>query len=107
VAGFRALILGVAQRSLPTRLARQFQRTPGVALSAEQAQSVAAALGERMVAAISAQLRTLGPSLAGAARDPKAGMTLTFEFGFADRAALAAGRADAPTITVRPGRHHD
>ena len=107
VAGFRALILGVAQRSLPTRLVRQFQRTPGVALSAEQAQSVAAALGERMVAAISAQLRTLGPSLATAARDPKAGMTLTFEFGFADRAALAAGRADAPTITVRPGRHHD
>jgi len=107
VAGFRALILGVAQRSLPTRLVRQFQRTPGVALSAEQAQSVAAALGERMVAAISAQLRTLGPSLAAAARDPKAGMTLTFEFGFADRAALAAGRADAPTITVRPGHHHD
>jgi hypothetical protein len=107
VAGFRALILGVAQRSLPTRLVRQFQRTPGLALSAEQAQSVAAALGERMVAAISAQLRTLGPSLAAAARDPKAGMTLTFEFGFADRAALAAGRADAPTITVRPGRHHD
>jgi hypothetical protein len=107
VAGFRTLILGVAQRSLPTRLARQFQRTPGVALSAEQAQSVAAALGERMVAAISAQLRTLGPSLAAAARDPKAGMTLTFEFGFADRAALTAGRADAPTITVRPGRHHD
>jgi hypothetical protein len=107
VAGFRALILGVAQRSLPTRIARQFQRTPGEALSMEQARAIAAALGERMVAAISAQLRTLGPSLAAAARDPKAGMTLTFEFGFADRAALAAGRADAPTITVRPGRHHD
>jgi hypothetical protein len=107
VAGFRALILGVAQRSLPARLARQFQRTPGAALSVQQAQTVAAALGERMVAAISAQLRTLGPSLAAAARDPAAGMTLIFEFGFADRAALAAGRADAPTITVRPGRHHD
>jgi hypothetical protein len=107
VAGFRSLILGVAQRSLPVRIARQFQRAPGAALSTEQARAIAAALGEQMVAAISAQLRTLGPSLAAAARDPKAGMTLTFEFGFADRAALAAGRADAPTITVRPGRHHD
>jgi hypothetical protein len=107
VAGFRSLILGVAQRSLPTRIARQFQRTPGAAVSMEQARAIAAALGERMVAALSAQLRTLGPSLGAAARDPKAGMTITFEFGFADRAALAAGRADAPTITVRPGRHHD
>ncbi|MET0419034.1 MAG: hypothetical protein ABW022_23725 [Actinoplanes sp.] len=103
VAGFRTLLQGIAQRSLPARL----ERTSGAALSADQARSVAAALGERMVAAISAQLRTLGPGLAAAARDPKAGMTLTFEFGFADRTALAAGRADAPTVTVRPGRHND
>jgi hypothetical protein len=107
VAGFRALILGMAQRSLPERLAHQLQRAPGARPSMEQARAMAAALGERMVAAISAQLSTLGPSLAAAARDPNAGMTITFQFGFADQAALATGRTDAPTITVRPGHHHD
>jgi hypothetical protein len=73
----------------------------------EQAKVLAVAVGERMVAAIAAQLRTLGPSLATAARDPAPGLTITFEFGFADRAALTAGHPDAPAITVRPGRHHD
>jgi len=107
VAGFRSLILGIAQRSLPLRIARQFQRTPGAALGMEQARGLAAAVGERMVAAIAAQLRTLGPSLAAAARDPAPGLTITFEFGFADRAALAAARPDVPTIIVRPGRHRD
>jgi hypothetical protein len=107
VAGFRSLILGLAQQSLPERLARQCRRTSGAALTLEQAPVIAAAIGERMVTAISAQLRTLGPSLAAAARDPAAGVTLTFEFGFADPGALTAGRPDAPTITVRPGRPRD
>jgi hypothetical protein len=105
VAAFRSVILGLAQRSLPGRIARQAQRKPGTALSPEQARALAAAAGERMVAAVSAQLRGLGPTLAAATRDPAAGVTLTFEFGFADRAALTAARVDAPTVTVRPGRH--
>jgi hypothetical protein len=107
VASFRSMVVGLAQRSLPERIARQSQRTPGAALTMEQARVVAAAVGERMVAAISAQLRTLAPSLAAAARDPEEGVTLTFELGFADRAALVTGRPDAPTITVRPGRRRD
>lgn len=107
VAGFRSMILGLAQRSLPERIARQSQRTPGAALTMDQARVVAAAVGERMVAAISAQLRTLAPSLAAAARDPEEGVTVTFELAFADWAALVAGRPDAPTITLRPGRRRD
>ncbi|WP_130337570.1 hypothetical protein [Micromonospora kangleipakensis] len=107
VAAFRSLILGIAQQPLPGRIARQAERTPGAALTAAQARALAAGVGERMVAAISAQLRSLAPTLAAAARDAAEGVTLTFEFGFADRAALAAGRPDAPTVTVRPGRHRD
>lgn len=107
VAAFRSLILGMAQRSLPGRLTRQARRTPGAALSQEQATALAAAIGERMVAAVAAQLRPMAPMLAAAARDPAPGVTLTFEFGFADRSALTAGRPNAPTVTVRPGRRHD
>jgi hypothetical protein len=107
VTAFRSLILGLAQRSLPGRIFRQAQRTPGAALTAEQARVLAGAVGERMVAAIAAQVRSLAPALAEAARDRAEGVTLTFEFAFADGVALAAGTPDAPTVTVRPGHHRD
>lgn len=107
VAAFRSLILDLAQRSLPDRVVRQARRTPGAVLSMEQARLLAGVIGERMVAAVAAQLRAMAPTLAAATRDPASGVTLTFEFGFADRAALTAGRTDAPTVTVRPGRLRD
>lgn len=105
VADFRKLITGVVTRSLPASVVRQAQRT-GVAVSPAQASALAAAVGEQMVTAISAQIRTLAPTLATAASDPADGVTITFEFGFADREALLAGRPNAPVISVHPGRHH-
>ena len=107
VAAFRSQFLGMATHSLPGRILRQVQRTPGLMLTSEQARTLAAVIGERMVTAVATQLRALGPTLAAATRDPASGVTLTFEFGFADPAALAAARTDAPAVTVRPGRHHD
>lgn len=107
VAVFRSLILGLAQRSLPGRIIRQVRRPPGLVLSDEQARTLGGAIGERMVAAVAAQLRAMGPALAAATRDPAPGITLTFEFGFADRAALIAGSPDAPSVTIRPGWHRD
>lgn len=103
---FRSLILGVADRSLPGRLQGQAHRALGMSLSGEQARTLATALGERMVTAVAAQIRALGPTLAAATRDPAPGVTLTFEFGFADAAALAAGRTDPPAVSLHPGRHH-
>ena len=91
---------------MPWRLQRQAHRRLGLALSGDQARELATALGERMVTAVAAQIRSLGPSLAAATRDPAPGATLTFEFHFADTAALAAGRTDPPTVTARPRRHH-
>jgi len=107
VAAFRSQFLGMATHSLPWRILRQVQRTPGLTLTTEQARTLAAVIGERMVTAVATQLRALGPTLAAATRDPASGVTLTFEFGFADPAALAAARTDAPAVTIRPGRHHD
>jgi hypothetical protein len=107
VAAFRSQFLGMARHSLPGRILRQVQRTPGLMLTSEQARTLAAVIGERMVTAVATQLRALGPTLAAATRDPASGVTLTFEFGFADPAALAAARTDAPAVTVRPGQHHD
>ncbi len=106
VAAFRSLVPGLAARALPARLSAQSRRTPGAELTAQQAGVLASAVGERMVTALAAQLRALAPALVAATRDPAPGVTLTFAFTFADRAALAAGRPDVPTVTVRPGRHH-
>jgi hypothetical protein len=103
VAAFRSLVRGVVA-ALPERLVRRAARIPGLTLGVEQAQRLAAAIGERMVTAVAAQLRGLGPALATATRDPAPGVTLTFAFGFADPSALAAGRPDVPVVTVRPGR---
>jgi hypothetical protein len=107
VAAFRRLIPGLVERTLPARLMRQVQRMSGIPLTPDAAATLARTVGERMVAALAAQLRAMGPALTAATRDPAPGVTFTFEFGFADRAALVAARPDAPTLTVRPGRHRD
>jgi hypothetical protein len=107
VAAFRRLIPALVERTLPARLMRQVQRMSGIPLTPDAAATLARTVGERMVAALAAQLRAMGPALTAATRDPAPGVTLTFEFGFADRAALVAARPDAPTLTVRPGRHRD
>jgi hypothetical protein len=71
----------------------------------------AAALGDTLV---EAALRALSGQLAGASaavlaaiRDPAQGITLTFTSRFPDRAALLTGKPAEPTMTVRPGFHHD
>ena len=47
------------------------------------------------------------PALLAAIKDPAPGITLTFVFPFADKAALEGSQPAEPTMTIRPGRHHD
>ena len=65
-------------------------------------------LADGVLRAVSDKLPAAAAELAKAAQDPASGATLTFTFGFADRAALVAGTpASDPTVTIRPGRHRD
>lgn len=78
----------------------------------EAPSGAAARLAERLVdamlRAVSQQLPAAAAALTQAARDPQPGATLTFAFGFADRAAVVAGTpASDPTVTFRAGQHRD
>jgi hypothetical protein len=108
VAMVRAQLGPFMQRRLAMRLVRHARRA-GAPLSHERAQALAANLAETMIATIARQLPAAGvaAALANAARDPASGLTLTFAYQFADRAAIAAGKADEPTLTIRPGFQRD
>jgi hypothetical protein len=108
VAMVRALLGPFMQRRLAIRLVRQARRT-GAPLPHERAQALAAHLAETMIATVAKQLSAAGAAaaLANAARDPASGLTLTFAYQFADRAAIAAGKPDEPTLTIRPGFQRD
>jgi hypothetical protein len=60
-----------------------------------------------MLRAIATQLPGSAAPILAAIKDPAPGITLTFLFPFADRAALESGQPGEPTMTIRPGRHHD
>jgi hypothetical protein len=104
IAALRHLVSPARQRALAVRLRRMLTRH-GIPLldgvSARLAGRLAAAV-ERVVAA---RLPEAAATLAAAAKDPAPGITLTFAFPFADRAALARGVPGEPTLSIRPGHH--
>ncbi len=106
VARIRGLLRPAVQRHLAGRLARHAARA-GRALTAEQAQKLAGAVAEAMVATVAKELPPAAAALATAAKDPASGLTLSFTFRFSDAAAWAAGTVAAPTMTIRPGFHGD
>ena len=92
-----------ARKSLAERLGRQAQRALGAPLPAGRADALANQLAEAMLTSLSQQVASAAATLGGAARDPAPGLTLTFAFTFADRAAVAAGAPDGPTLSIRSG----
>jgi hypothetical protein len=103
----RRLVGPVARRSVAARLARHLAKATGAAVPPTRGDELAGQVIESMLAVLSEQLPTKAAELAAAAKDPAPGLTLTFEFRFADKAALTTGKPEPPSLTIRPGQHRD
>lgn len=91
-----------------TRRLEQLMAKHQIEAPAGAASQLAERLAEAMLRSVSKQLPAAAAALAQVARDPQPGATLTFAFGFADRAAVVAGTpASDPTVTFRAGQHRD
>ncbi|WP_328475147.1 hypothetical protein OHA21_17705 [Actinoplanes sp. NBC_00393] len=105
VALVRRLVGPAAQQRLAERLTKLLTRH-GVRLDSGAA-GLAGRLADGIVAGVSAQLPAAATTLTQAAKDPAAGVTLTYRFTFPDRDGIGTAAPPAPTLTVRPGLHHD
>jgi hypothetical protein len=102
VAFARGLLGPPAQQGLATRLARL--RTDGNAgVPADRAQALSAHIAESILATLAKQLPTSAAALAAAAKDPAAGLTLTFAFPYTDRAAVRAGLPGPAALSIKAG----
>jgi hypothetical protein len=88
------------------RLHLLFERRQ-MALSPGQVRTLANQLLDGLITAVGSQLPALGGALALAAKDPAPGLTVTAVYQFSSKQAIGTSAPAAPTLTVRPGRHHD
>lgn len=106
VAAVRRLLGPPVRDWLARRLGRSRALNAPRPMPPERRRALAEALAEGMITALAKELPAAGPTLAGAAQDPAAGLTLTFTFPFASRDALAAGTPGTPVLAIRPGLRH-
>ena len=106
VATLRALVGPPVRQALATRLHRLYTRR-GLTLAEGAGARVADALAEAVGRAVAKQLPAAAAALATAAKDPAPGVTLTFSFTFADRAALERGEVGDPALSIVAGDHRD
>jgi len=95
---------GPVREALAERLMRKLGRH-GITLAEGRSRALAAELAEAVVRAVASHLPRAAAALSTAAKDPAAGVTMSFAFGFADLAALRHGRAGAPEVSVHPGTY--
>jgi hypothetical protein len=101
-------VLGAAFRAaLATRLTRHLSERTGLPVPPARPPALADKLAESMLGVISQKLPESATALGQAARDAASGLTLTFDYRFADKAALVSGEPKAPTMVIRPGWHRD
>ena len=93
--------------ALADRLVRKLGKH-GITLAEGRSRMLAAELAEAVARAAAHRLPASADALRTAARDPKAGLTMTFEFGFANREAIKHGRViGTPTLSIHSGLHRD
>lgn len=106
VAAVRRLVGEPRQKAMATRLQRLLTKQQ-ITLPEGGSAKLAAALAEAVERVVAAQLPEAAPTLASAAKDPAAGVTMSFTFPFGDRDALTRGEPGEPTMAIRAGMHRD
>lgn len=101
------LVGPAVRRNVAARLLVGLRRALGPAVLPGRSEALGGQLVEGMLATLSRQLPTSAAALVAAIKDPAPGVTLTFAFPFADKAALESGAPGEATMTIQPGRHHD
>ncbi|MEV6847951.1 hypothetical protein [Actinoplanes sp. NPDC051411] len=104
VSTVRAIVGPAAQQRLGERLERLLTKH-GMPQAAGGGRKLSGQLADAIVGAVSAQLPAAAATLSRAAKDPAAGITLTFAFAYPDRAAIGTAAPAGPTLTIRPGLH--
>lgn len=95
-----------ARAALAERLRRHLGKQ-GIAVTEDASRALANSMAEAVSRVVANTLPASAQDLAGAARDAKPGVTLTFTFAFADRKALEGPGVPEPTLRIRPGVHRD
>ena len=106
VAAVRRHVGAPLREALADRLVRKLGRY-GITLAEGRSRVLAAELAEAVARAAAHHLPASADALRAAARDPKAGLTMTFAFGFANREAIKRGPAGAPALSIHSGQHRD
>lgn len=104
VAAIRALLGEPAQQALAARL-HAMLKSRQITLAEGGSAKLADAMAEAMTRALAAQLPAAAAALTSAAKEPTAGVTLSFAFSFADRAAIADSKFEDPTLSIHSGVH--
>jgi hypothetical protein len=102
VAAVRRHVGGPMREALADRLVRKLGRHQ-ITLAEGRSRALAAELVEAVTRAVAHHLPRAAAVLSTAAKDPAAGVTMTFAFDFADLAALKHGKVGAPEVSVHPG----
>ena len=101
-------IMGPAfEAALAKRLERHLAEKAGGTVTPGRPTALAKLVAEGALGALGAGIQAAWPKLAQAAKDPAPGITLSFEYRFTDKGALANGTPGSPTMTIRGGWRRD
>jgi hypothetical protein len=106
VAAVRRHVGPALRAALADRLVHKLGKH-GIILAEGRSRVLADELAEAVVRTAAHRLPASADALRAAARNPKAGLTMTFEFGYANREAIKRGPAGAPSLSIHSGQHRD